>query len=83
MEGFPIRKSADITAICASPQLIAACHVLLRLPMPRHSPCALISLNSFFISFDMVHELRKSVFASCNIITLRFFGKTLNFKITI
>ena len=51
MEGFPIRKSADITAICASPQLIAACHVLRRLPMPRHSPCALISLNSFFISF--------------------------------
>ena len=54
MEGFPIRKSADITAICASPRLIAACHVLHRLPMPRHSPCALISLNSFFISFDMV-----------------------------
>ena len=43
--GFPIRKSADITAICASPRLIAACHVLRRLPMPRHSPCALSSLN--------------------------------------
>ena len=29
-----------------SPQLIAGCHVLRRLPMPRHSPCALFSLNS-------------------------------------
>ena len=43
--GFPIRKSADIMLICSSPQLIAACHVLLRLLMPRHSPCALFRLN--------------------------------------
>ena len=45
--GFPIRKSTDIMLICSSPWLIAACHVLLRLLMPRHSPCALISLNFF------------------------------------
>ena len=44
-EGFPIRKSADISLICSSPQLIAACHVLLRLLMPRHSPYALVRLN--------------------------------------
>ena len=31
--------------ICSSPKLIAACHVLLRLLMPRHSPCALSSLT--------------------------------------
>ena len=43
--GFPIRKSTDIMLICSSPWLIAACHVLLRLLMPRHSPCALIRLN--------------------------------------
>ena len=30
---------------CNSPQLFAAYHVLLRLPMPRHPPCALISLT--------------------------------------
>ena len=42
--GFPIRKSVDIMFACNSPQLIAACHVLLRLLMPRHSPYALISL---------------------------------------
>ena len=45
-----IRKSADISAICASPQLIAACHVLLRLLMPRHSPYALSSLNLLVLS---------------------------------
>ena len=32
--------------ICSSPRLIAACHVLLRLLMPRHSPCALLRLTS-------------------------------------
>ena len=29
-------------AICASPELIAACHVLHRRRMPRHPPCALV-----------------------------------------
>ena len=33
---------------CNSPQLFAAYHVLHRLPMPRHSPCALFSLTIFF-----------------------------------
>ena len=42
--GCPIRRSAA-ELICSWPQLIAACHVLHRLLMPRHSPCALISLN--------------------------------------
>ena len=39
--GCPIRKSADITLVCSSPQLIAAYHVLHRLSEPRHPPCAL------------------------------------------
>ena len=43
--GFPIRKSADRSLIYSSPQLIAVSHVLLRLPMPRHSPYALFRLN--------------------------------------
>ena len=47
-EGFPIRKSADIMLICSSPQLIAACHVLHRLLMPRHSPYALVRLNFLY-----------------------------------
>ena len=35
----------DITPICGSPWLIAACRVLHRLSVPRHSPCALYSLT--------------------------------------
>src|SRR5690348_12068517 len=44
-EGFPIRKSPDIAPMCGSPKLIAACHVLHRLFLPRHPPCALSSLT--------------------------------------
>ena len=40
-----IRKSTDITLTYSSPQLIAVSHVLLRLSVPRHSPCALCSLT--------------------------------------
>ena len=31
--------------MCGSPKLIAACHVLHRLSLPRHPPCALSSLT--------------------------------------
>ena len=44
-EGFPIRTSPDIAPMCGSPKLIAACHVLHRLFLPRHPPCALSSLT--------------------------------------
>ena len=43
--GFPHSEISGSTDICSSPKLIAACHVLLRLLMPRHSPCALYSLT--------------------------------------
>ena len=45
--GFPHSEILGSKFMCNSPRLIAACHVLLRLLMPRHSPCALISLTSF------------------------------------
>ena len=45
-----IRRSVDITDMCSSPQLIAACHVLLRLPVPRHPPYALLRL-AFLLVF--------------------------------
>src|SRR5690242_19682935 len=38
--GFPIRKSTGQRTFSASPRLIAAVHVLLRLLVPRHPPCA-------------------------------------------
>src|SRR5947207_11437073 len=46
--GFPIRKSPDQSLISSSPRLIAAVHVLHRLQVPRHPPCAL----SFLISIE-------------------------------
>ena len=43
--GFPHSEICGSKLMCSSPQLIAACHVLRRLLMPRHSPCALSSLT--------------------------------------
>ena len=42
---FPHSEICGSKLICSSPQLIAACHVLHRLLMPRHSPYALVRLN--------------------------------------
>ena len=44
--GLPHSEICGSRDICSSPQLIAACHVLRRLLMPRHSPCALYSLTN-------------------------------------
>ena len=55
--------------MCSSPWLIAACHVLLRLLMPRHSPCALISLTSWtiFIVLVLYQELcRPQILVHCS-----------------
>ena len=43
--GFPIRRSAGQRLFSASPRLIAAVHVLRRLLVPRHPPCALSILT--------------------------------------
>ena len=47
--GFPHSEIHGSKLICSSPWLIAACHVLLRLLMPRHSPYALVRLNFLYI----------------------------------
>ena len=44
--GFPIRKSSDPRSVDSSPRHIAASHVLHRLPVPRHPPCALKHLHT-------------------------------------
>ena len=49
--GFPHSEILGSTPMCGSPRLIAACHVLHRLLMPRHSPCALYSLTFSKIHF--------------------------------
>lgn len=43
--GFPHSEICGSKDICSSPQLIAAYHVFHRLLVPRHPPCALISLT--------------------------------------
>ena len=55
--GFPHSEISGSKLVCSSPELIAACHVLHRLLMPRHSPCALISLT-------LVKQPFKAVFAN-------------------
>ena len=42
-----------------SPWLIAVCRVLLRLPVPRHSPCALCSLTMCSSWFSKTHLLQR------------------------
>jgi hypothetical protein len=44
--GFPIRTSSDPRSVDSSPRHIAASHVLHRLPVPRHPPCALKHLQT-------------------------------------
>ena len=49
--GFPHSDISGSMHICCSPKLIAAYRVLHRLPMPRHSPCALFRLNYSPLAF--------------------------------
>ena len=79
--GCPIRKSPDITPAYGSPRLIAVNHVLHRLPVPRHSPCALCSLTFFNIMrsskrllFELFHSLKMYF------ITLFFLKNTMTFQ---
>ena len=58
--GFPHSEIRGSKIICISPRLIAAYHVFHRLPVPRHSPCALSSLTvpyrlSTISAFQILH----------------------------
>ena len=60
--GFPHSDISGSKLICSSPKLFAAYHVLHRLLMPRHSPCALLCLTfveAYFVSFaaEQAHRL--------------------------
>ena len=69
--GFPHSDISGSQLICSSPKLFAAYHVLHRLLMPRHSPCALISLT--FVGANCAHSVSvlflwnrsKTAFAFC------------------
>jgi hypothetical protein len=51
--GFPHSDIPGSKTVCVSPRLIAAYHVLHRLLVPRHPPCALSSLTGI----SKVHSL--------------------------
>ena len=70
LRGFPHSEISGSTDICSSPKLIAACHVLRRLLMPRHSPCALYSLT--FVDVDWDCGLAISSFSTFS--SLEIFG---------
>ena len=59
---FPPSEISGSLAMCAYPKLIAAYHVLHRLLMPRHSPCALCSLTylRLIITFVLLRQFRRS-----------------------
>ena len=48
---FPHSEISGSKDVCSSPKLIAAYHVFHRLPVPRHSPCALVRLTIQTILF--------------------------------
>ena len=60
--------------ICSSPKLIAAYHVFHRLPVPRHSPCALVRLTIQNILFRewLVFPLDSLLLPTKIIVTLPF-----------
>ena len=55
--GFPHSDIHGSKPICGSPWLFAACRVLHRLSVPRHSPCALYSLTSCLADISRYREL--------------------------
>ena len=72
--GFPHSEICGSKLICSSPQLIAACRVLLRLLMPRHSPYALVRLNLTFASSSLYELLEFHKTNNC------YFGFSLQWK---
>ncbi len=59
--------------VCGSPRLIAAYHVLHRLPSPRHPPYALSSLTIKFAPPEIVrHQARWQSMAPCYLFTRRY-----------
>ena len=66
---FPHSEICGSMLICSSPQLIAACHVLHRLLMPRHPLYALLHLNFCRISSRIF-----SVLSSLELLCITFYS---------
>ena len=68
---FPHSEIPGSMDICSSPRLIAAYHVFHRLPVPRHSPCALVRLT-FQTFFKNIWYPLDSLLPTKIIVTLPF-----------
>ena len=69
--GFPHSEISGSMLICSSPKLIAAYHVFHRLPVPRHSPCALVRLTFQTFFWNIWYPL-DSLLPTKIIVTLPF-----------
>ena len=69
--GFPHSDISGSMDICSSPKLIAAYHVFHRLPVPRHSPCALVRLTFQTFFWNIWYPL-DSLLPTKIIVTLPF-----------
>ena len=69
--GFPHSEISGSMDICSSPKLIAAYHVFHRLPVPRHSPCALVRLTFQTFFWNIWYPL-DSLLPTKIIVTLPF-----------
>ena len=67
MDGFPHSDIGGSQNICFSPPLFAAYHVLLRLPVPRHPPCALfcLTISTYSVMSDGLFNLSIALVCFC------------------
>ena len=73
--GFPHSDIPGSKTVCVSPRLIAAYHVLHRLLVPRHPPCALSSLTGNMtkallclpsVSYSIVKDRARRASVACD-----------------
>ena len=70
---FPHSDIHASTVICTYTWLFAACHVLLRLLMPRHSPYALSSLTFWLrLNFELLRQFRKKCSSYTYVLLITF-----------
>ena len=69
--GFPHSDISGSLDMCSSPKLFAAYHVFHRLPVPRHSPCALVRLTFQTFFWNIWYPL-DSLLPTKIIVTLPF-----------
>ena len=62
--GFPHSEISGSRVVCTSPELFAAYHVFLRLPVPRHPPCALSCITNSLKVRDVLQGNTYSVTCS-------------------